>query len=175
MLSDDELILRLRNGDTKAFDKLYARYSKPLFNFICRILNDRGLAEDLLQEAFLRILTKSYKPQAKFSTWLYTVATNLCLNEIRKRTRTSRLEKDIPNPRDRPHREAERRELAQKIEEAISFLPTNQRVAFCLRHYQGMPYREIARVLKCPLGTVKSRIHNAVRNLKTHLEDYYDV
>ncbi len=174
-MTDDELILRFRKGDAKAFDELYSRYSKSLFNFICRMLNDRELAEDLLQEVFLRILTKTYRAQAKFSTWLYTVATNLCLNEVKKRTKTYRLEKDIPNPRDRPHREAERSELSQKIEEAISSLPATQRVAFCLRHYQGMPYREIARVLGCPLGTVKSRIHNAVDNLKTYLEDHYEM
>ncbi len=168
-------MLKSRKGDTQAFQELYARYNKPLFSFIYRMVNDYERAEDLLQDTFLKTLVKRYQPRGKLSTWLYKVATNLCLNELKKGRRTVQLRGDVSNPRDRPHREAERRELSQRIEEAVSSLPSAQRAAFCLRHYQGLTYQEIAGVVGCPLGTVKSRIHSAIRNLKTYLEEYYEV
>lgn len=174
-LNDDELVLKCRRGDTQAFDKLYAHYNKPLFNFIYKMVNDYELAEDLLQDTFLRTLVKHYQPRGKFSNWLYRVAANLCLNELKKGRRTVQLKGDVSNPGDGPHKEAERRELSSKIEDAISALPVRQRVAFCLRHYQGLTYSQIASVLGCPLGTVKSRIHSAVTSLKADLEEHYEV
>jgi RNA polymerase sigma-70 factor (ECF subfamily) len=103
------------------------------------------------------------------------VATNLSLNEIKKVRRTVTLEKDIPNPGDKPCKDMERKELSLKIEEAISSLPTTQKVVFCLRHFQGLHYEEIAGIVGCPMGTVKSRIHSAVMNLRNYLEGYYEL
>ena len=174
-MDENRLIQRCRRGDSEAFDRLYAKYSKPLFNFIYRLVNDHELSCDLLQDTFLKILIGPYESRGKFSTWIYKVATNLCLNEIVKAKRTVPLEEDPPNPRDSPSQEMERKELSQKIEKAISSLPTQQRVAFCLRNYQGLPYGEIASLLECPLGTVKSRIHCAVQNLKSYLEEYHEM
>lgn len=174
-LNDDELLLKCRKGDTQAFHKLYARYNKVLFNFIYRMVNDYELAEDLLQDTFLRTLVKHYQPRGKLSNWLYRVAANLCLNELKKGRRTVQLKGDVSNPGDGPHKEAERRELSNKIQDAISALPAAQRAAFCLRHYHGFTYYQIASVLRCPLGTVKSRIHSAVRSLRIYLEEHYEV
>jgi RNA polymerase sigma-70 factor (ECF subfamily) len=175
LINDDELIQRCRRGDSLAFDKLYAQYCKPLFNYIYKMINDPELAEDILQETFLKALTGNYEHRGKFSTWLYRVATNLSLNEIKKVRRTVTLEKDIPNPKDKPCKDMERKELTLKIEEAISSLPSSQKVAFCLKHFQGLHYEEIASIVGCPLGTVKSRIHSAVMNLRKYLEGYYEV
>lgn len=184
--SDEELIERCKKGDVTAFDRLYKKYSAPLTNYIFKLLADFDRAEDLFQETFVRVLTKShyYRPRAKFSTWVYKIATNLCYNELRRRRQLPTVplddciaegfEKgsDIPSdPNQCPLRRVENRDLYEKVLNAMRRLPVDQRTVFSLRFYQELPYDQIAEILNCPLGTVKSRMHNAVRKLQNLLKD----
>ncbi|MFQ5905920.1 MAG: RNA polymerase sigma factor [bacterium] len=175
--SDSELAVRCREGDAQAFEVLYKKYSKSLFNFIYRMIGDCDRTMDLYHDVFMRIITaKRYEPRAKFSTWLYRVATNLCINEIRKKRPVSldeRLGKGMKFE-DRtisPQHYAYNGELAERIEKAIAGLTEIQRAVFMLRHYQGLSYEEIASVMRCPLGTVKSRLSSAVNALRRTLRE----
>jgi len=175
--SDAELAVRCREGDVQAFEVLYKKYSKSLFNFIYRMIGDYDRSMDLYHDVFMRVITaKRYEPRAKFSTWLYRVATNLCINEMRKKKPVSldeRLQKGLKfgDGAISPQHYAYNGELAEKIKKAIAGLTDIQRAVFTLRQYQGLSYDEIARVLGCPIGTVKSRLNSAVNALRRTLRE----
>lgn len=176
-VSDAELAVRCRKGDTEAFETLYKKYSKSLFNYIYRMVGDYDRARDLYQETFMRVLTaKRYQPLAKFSTWLYRIATNLCLNDLKQKKPVSLdaklkigcgFEAKATSPEDYAYN----KELGEKIKRAIAELTDIQRAVFTLRHYQGLSYREIARTLRCPMGTVKSRLSSAMNALRKSLSE----
>lgn len=172
-MSDEELFIKCRKGDTSAFRSLYEKYSKPLLNYIHRILGDYESSKDIFQTTFLRVLTKSFTPQARFSTWLYKVATNLCYTELKKNKRTlplsDKLVTLLPDNNKTAHQIVEQEDLIKNIGDSLLYLTEIQRTVFCLRFYEDKSYEEIAEILDIPVGTVKSRLHYAVKAL----QDYF--
>jgi RNA polymerase sigma-70 factor (ECF subfamily) len=185
---DAALMLRVKRGDRAAFVALVEKYKQPLQNFIHRTLRDETEAEDLAQNVFLQVYKSRdrYERTAKFSTWLFTIARNLCLNEIRRRSRhpAESLEETHGENEDQPQRQYEDKkvflptdnvlhsELAQKIEEALAELPENQRTAILLCRQDELSYEEIAEVLDCSLSATKSLIHRGRETLKEKLKPY---
>ena len=185
---DAALMLRARRGDRAAFSGLVDKYKQPVMNFIHRSLRDEAEAEDLAQNVFLQAWKSRgrYRQTAKFSTWLFTIARNLCLNEIRRRSRhpAESIEEEHAEHEDQPHRQYEDRsqmappeqllqgELARKIEEALAGLPENQRTAILLCRQDELSYEEIAEVLDCSLSATKSLIHRGRETLKEKLKPY---
>src|ERR1700735_2691215 len=186
--SDAVLMLRVKRGDRAAFTELVEKYKQPLVNFICRYLRDETEAEDLAQNVFLQVYKSRarYERTAKFSTWLFTIARNLCLNEIRRRSRhpAESLEETHPENEDQPSRQYEDKkvflptenvlhgELKKKSEEALAVLPENQRPAILLCRQDELSYEEIAEVLDCSLSATKSLIHRGREALKEKLKPY---
>jgi RNA polymerase sigma-70 factor (ECF subfamily) len=185
---DAVLMLRVKRGDRAAFAGLVERYKQPLFNFIFRTLRDETETEDVAQNTFLQVWKSRarYRRTAKFSTWLFTIARNLCLNEIRRRSRhpAESLEETHAEHDDQPSRQYEDRkvflptenvlhsELAKKIEEALAELPENQRTAILLCRQDEVSYEEIAEILGCSLSATKSLIHRGRETLKEKLKPY---
>jgi RNA polymerase sigma-70 factor (ECF subfamily) len=185
---DAQLMLRVKQGDMVAFEELVGKYKQPVINLIYRTLPDAAEAEDLAQHVFLQVFKSAhrYLVSAKFSTWLYTIARNLCLNEIRRRSRHPAESLDIGHPdnEDQPLRQYEdtknfsppdlllQDELVQKIEQALAELPENQRTAIMLFREKEMSYEEIAEVLACSLSATKSLIHRGRETLKQKLKPY---
>jgi RNA polymerase sigma-70 factor (ECF subfamily) len=186
--ADAALMLRVKRGDRAAFASLVEKYRQPLFNFIFRTLRDEIEAEDVAQNTFLQVWKSRarYQRTAKFSTWLFTIARNLCLNEIRRRSRhpAESLEEPHAEHEDQPQRQYEDKkitlptetalhgELAGKIEEALAELPENQRTAILLCRQDELSYEEIAEVLDCSLSATKSLIHRGRETLKEKLKPY---
>lgn len=185
---DAALMLRVKRGDRAAFAELVEKYKQPLFNFIFRTLRDEAETEDVAQNTFLQVWKSRarYQRTAKFSTWLFTIARNLCLNEIRRRSRhpAESLEESHAEHDDQPLRQYEDKkvflptetalhgELAEKIEEALAGLPENQRTAILLCRQDELSYEEIAAVLDCSLSATKSLIHRGRETLKEKLKAY---
>jgi RNA polymerase sigma-70 factor (ECF subfamily) len=180
---DLELMLGVRRGDAGSFDALLARHRTPLVNFFLRMVRDRGLAEDLAQEAFLRVYQARgrWKPDAKFTTWLYRIATNLALNALRAGRRAGAVaaprdgdgEDDMARLADPAPRVDEQMMLSEReriIREAVGALPENQRAAVVLHKYQEVDYREIGRVLGVSESAVKSLLFRAYETLRARLE-----
>jgi len=185
---DATLMLRVKRGDTGAFTELVEKYKQPVINFIARTLRDETEAEDLAQNVFVQVYKSAwrYKKSAKFSTWLFTIARNLCLNEIRRRSRhpTDSLDVTHPDQPDQPAQQFEdtktftppesllQGELERKIEEALAELPENQRTAILLCRQDELSYEDIAEVLDCSLSATKSLIHRGRETLKEKLKPY---
>ena len=181
-------MLRVKRGDRAAFAGLVDKYKQPVMNFIQRSLRDEIEAEDLAQNVFLQAWKSRarYRQTAKFSTWLFTIARNLCLNEIRRRSRhpAESIEETHAEHDDQPRQQYEDKsqiappekllhgELAQKIEEALAELPENQRTAILLCRQDELSYEEIAEVLDCSLSATKSLIHRGRETLKEKLKPY---
>jgi RNA polymerase sigma-70 factor (ECF subfamily) len=185
---DAALMLRVKQGDTAAFTELVEKYKQPVMNLVYRTLRDATEAEDLAQNVFVQVYKSAhrYKTTARFSTWLFTIARNLCLNEIRRRSRHPAESLDVSHPEqeDQPLRQFEDKktfsppdlllqgELARKIEAALAELPENQRTAILLCRQEEMSYEEIAEVLGCSLSATKSLIHRGREALKDKLKPY---
>jgi RNA polymerase sigma-70 factor (ECF subfamily) len=185
---DAALMLRVKRGDRAAFAELVDKYKQPVMNFIFRRLRDETEAEDLAQNVFLQVYKSRgrYKQTAKFSTWLFTIAHNLCLNELRRRSRhpAESLEETHTENEEQPPRQFEDKsqtaapdnvlhsELAQKIDEALHELPENQRSAILLCRQEDLSYEQIAKILRCSLSATKSLIHRGRETLKEKLKPY---
>ena len=181
-------MLRVKKGDTAAFTELVEKYKQPVMNLVYRTIHDLTEAEDLAQNVFVQVYKSAprYQSTAKFSTWLFTIARNLCLNEIRRRTRHPAESLDAPHPEqeDQPLRQFEDKktfsppesllhgELAGKIEEALADLPENQRSAVLLCRREDLSYEEIAGILGCSVSATKSLIHRGRETLKERLKTY---
>jgi len=177
--SDIELMFSLKRGDRRALSVLFERYERPLVHFLAQMLGNEAEAADLFQETFLRVLraAKTWEPKAAFSTWVYTIARNLALDRLKKvhGLPTVALEGDeedegslretLPAATADPGDSAGIRELATVVRGALRQLPPKKREVLFLRVYQGLPYEEIARIVNAPLGTVKYRIHDALKSL----------
>jgi len=185
---DAVLMLRVQQGDSAAFAELVDKYKQPIINFAYRMLRDVTEAEDLAQNAFVQVYKSAqrYEASSKFSTWVFTITRNLCLNEIRRRSRHPADSADAPHSEleDQPRQQFEDKktfsppdsllhhELEEKIEEALSALPENQRAAILLCRQDELSYEDIARVLHCSLSATKSLIHRGRETLKEKLKPY---
>ncbi len=185
---DAALMLRVKQGDTEAFTTLVEKYKQPVMNLAYRTLRDATEAEDLAQNVFVQTWKSAnrYEPTAKFSTWVFTIARNLCLNEIRRRTRhpAESLDQVRDDNPEQPLFQVEDRRLAStpdqmlrgelenKVDEAIAALPENQRIALALCREDELSYEQIAEVLDCSLSATKSLIHRARETLKQKLKPY---
>jgi len=181
-------MLRVKRGDRAAFTGLVEKWKQPVMNFIFSTLRDETESEDVAQNTFVQVWKSRarYERTAKFSTWLFTIARNLCLNEIRRRSRhpAESLEETHGETDDQPSRQFEDKnialatenvlygELAKKIEEALAELPENQRTAILLCRRDEVSYEEIAEILGCSLSATKSIIHRGREALKEKLKPY---
>lgn len=186
--ADADLMLRVKRGDREAFDTLMRHWQQPVINFVYRTLPDADEAEDLAQAVFVQLWKTAarYEPSAKFSTFLFTIARNLCLNELRRRARHPADSLDEPRADDESHpfrqiedrREvaaddaAQRAELVGKVQAALDDLPEKQRTALVLCREGELSYEEIAVVLGTSLQATKSLIHRARETLKARLKPY---
>jgi RNA polymerase sigma-70 factor (ECF subfamily) len=183
--SDVQLMLDVKAGDDASFDFLLRKYRLPLVNFLYRMVRDSATAEDLAQEVFLRVYRarKQYSPSAKFTTWMFRIATNLALNSARD-NRYRKLETSIDTPQSNQEDAAPRelpapemridehlldRDRNEFIRRAIGALPEKQRVAVLLHKYEEMDYAEIARILECSESALKSLLFRAYETLRLEL------
>ncbi len=174
---DPELVDAYLQGNRYAFHELTTRYQGRLLNFIYRTIGDRDRAEDLVQETFVRVYRHLHRfdPTKKFSTWIYTIASNLAKNELRNRSRNPMiLFQAIKKNWDADHRPLQwedssyapddlfrKRHLRDQVEKAVAELPEHHRVVFVLRELEGKTYEEISEITGVTLGTVKSRLNRA--------------
>ena len=181
-LTDEELVTRSRGGDTDSFNQLVLRWERPIYALAYRVIGREEEARDVCQDTFLRAYRAlpGFKGQAKFSSWLYRIALNLCRDWIRRQRRAPVMQ--MPEGVDplemaAEHEPAEsietlvaRRELSAVVEEAMALLPEEQRTAIILKEYHGMTFQEIADLQGCPLSTVKTRLYQGLSVLRRHLE-----
>ena len=174
-LRDEDLIVKVQEGDRRAFDEIVARYKGRLYSFILRMVKDPTTADELTQETLIRVFihAEKYREIARFSTWIFTIATNLVRNTMRKRSRRPRLLSlnpapeeneaiiDPPDPTADPSRGIEGEELGDLIAQATSKIPEKYRIPFLLREVEELTYEEIQQVTGLKLGTVRSRINRA--------------
>lgn len=181
---DGLLVQRSKRGDLGAFEELVARYEKKVYNLAFRLTGNHDDADDVAQEALLRAYTSlsSFRGDSSFSTWLYRIVTNAGLDEIRRRrrrattslddplsTREGEVARQVPDASEGPVEIAERTEVREQVQEAINSLAGDHRVVLILRDLQGLSYAEIAGILRCPLGTVRSKLSRARERLKFRL------
>lgn len=169
--SDLQLVQRLQRGDETAFDELLSRYKRPVVNFCYRLLGDAGDADDVAQEVFVRVYQhiREYRPRGKFTTWLFTLARNGCLDRLRYRKRHPTAPLDAAPEPASVSREAETREIGEQIAAAVAQLPEEQRVALVLAEYHGLSYAEIAGVMRCSEKSVEARLYRAKQTLRQRL------
>lgn len=176
-LSDEELMERVKGIDPKpAFSELMNRYECRLVNFLNRYTGNRETAENLVQETFLRIYNNrnEYEPSAKFKTYIYRIATNLAIDEFRKKNRRkeelvddfSQSESSSPNP----HEKVEIGDRAERVRAGLMKLDEKHRAVIVMKWFDGMKYEQIAKVLGISVGTVKSRVHYALKQLEVELK-----
>ena len=189
-LTDSELVERFLAGDPRRFQELVERYQSRMVNFIHRAIGDRDRAEDLAQEVFIRVYRhiRRFDTSKKFSTWIYTIASNLAKNELRNRSRnplvlfqslTSNWDDDhrplqFEDSSMRPDDLYRRRHLQQLVERAAEELPPHHREVFILREVDGKSYEEIAEITGTQLGTVKSRLNRARNRFAQIIEPWLE-
>ena len=180
--TDEDLVARSRGGDLDSFNQLILRWERPIYALAYRVIGREEDARDVCQETFLRAFRAlpGFKGQAKFSSWLYRIALNLCRDWIRRQRRAPTVQ--LPEGVDPSELAAERgpvesiedlvsrRELSAVVEEAMARLPEEQRTAIVLKEYHGMTFQEIADLQGCPLSTVKTRLYQGLSVLRRHLE-----
>jgi RNA polymerase sigma-70 factor (ECF subfamily) len=189
-LDDARVVQTFLDGDARAFTELVVRYQSRLLNFVYRTIGDRERAEDLVQEVFVRVYRHlaRFDQGKKFSTWIYTIASNLAKNELRNRSRnplvlfqTIKKEWDgdyrplqFEDTSARPDDLFRKRHLKELVEWAVAQLPEHHRVVFVLRELEGKSYEEIADITGCNLGTVKSRLNRARNSFATVIAPLLD-
>lgn len=189
--SDKELVRLSRRGDERAARELVHRFERPVFSIVYRMVRDRELAEDLAQDAFVRTFNHldRYDSRYKFSSWLFKIAYNLTVDHLRKRElqtisvhgapdavtpeRQEATSLTLQSEEESPDDRIVAKELAGELEEAIAGLREDYRTAILLRHVEGRPYEEIAEIMDIPLGTVKTYIFRARRELREALSASY--
>jgi RNA polymerase sigma-70 factor (ECF subfamily) len=180
--TDEELVARAQGGDIESFNQLIVRWERPIYALAYRVIGREEDARDVCQDAFLRAYRAlpGFKGQAKFSSWLYRIALNLCRDWIRRQRRAPVAQ--LPEDTEASELAAEkgpvesiedlvaRRELSAIVEEAMSELSEEQRTAIILKEYHGMTFQEIADMQGCPLSTVKTRLYQGLSLLRRRLE-----
>jgi RNA polymerase sigma-70 factor (ECF subfamily) len=177
----EDLMARIAKGDDDAFEILVNRHQTSVLNLIYRFIGDRTQAKDLAQEVFIRVwqAAKSYEPKAKFTTWIYQITTNLCLNELKSARRRRwfsfhRSDEENENTIEETFSDGApsaedlllAKERSRQISDALQSLPDNQRMALVLKRYDGLSYQEIAQMLNCSIPAVESLIVRAKRTLQ---------
>jgi len=180
---EEDLLRRCARGDAAAYRELVERLEKPLINFILRFVGERHVAEDLFQETFVRVVKTlgDFRPEASLSTWIHTIARNLSLDWLKAKRRHRETALDAVSSEERgrviyfkdmlragsasPDARAESTEEERRVSQALGSLSPIKREALVLRMYAGLQYSEIARIQNAPVGTVKFRIHEAIRDL----------
>jgi RNA polymerase sigma-70 factor (ECF subfamily) len=188
-LSDVEVVALAQQGKEAAYRELLERYERPVFSLIFRMVRDRETAEDLSQETFIKVLNNidRYSPDFKFSSWLFKIANNLTIDHLRRRRLDTISIEGAPDAvtaesaratsiviasaNESPLAELESKELGASIEQAIAQLRPEYRACIILRHVEDRSYEEIAEIVKLPLGTVKTYIHRARRELRAALNE----
>ena len=186
-ISSEELMARIAEGDEDAFEVLVDRHQTSILNLIYCFIGDRTQAKDLAQEVFLRVwqAAKTYKPEAKFTTWLYRITANLCLNELKSSRRRklfqflqfgedqeNTIEEVLVDASPSPEDLLLSREQSRRISDALQSLPANQRMALVLKRYDDLSYQEIAKVIGCSVSAVESLLVRAKRSLQEKLKNY---
>jgi RNA polymerase sigma-70 factor (ECF subfamily) len=190
--SDQQVVEWAKDGQDPAFRELVRRYERPVFSLIYRMVRDRALAEDLAQETFIKVLNgiRSYRPEYKFSSWIFKIANNAAIDHLRRRDLDTLSLDGSPHAQTAEEMQATAlqldgraespldavtsRELGSQIERAIARLRPEYRACILLRHVEGHSYEEIAQMLDLPLGTVKTYIHRARNELRVYLEGVRD-
>lgn len=181
MESDIELMLKTKAGDDSAFSELMNRHYKGVLNFIYRFTNMKENSEDLAQEVFLRVYRSAskYRPEAKFTTWLYKIATNVSLTHVKKKNTNVSLDEMNENTGELENPDLEisddiiyRKEMKNVIITAMETLPEREKIAIMLCKYEGLSYEETAQVLECSVGAVKAYVHRGRMKLVTKLKPY---
>ena len=189
--SDETLMLRYQGGDRASFAVLVKRHQTPLYNFALRQIRVPQVAEDVVQEAFARVVQNAadFKHEARFTTWMYTITRNLCIDQLRKRALRKHpsldeargeggdgltLGEQTADPRASVEREATGTELKERIARAVDALPDEQREVFLMRELSNLPFKEIADITGVPENTVKSRMRYALERLQSALSEYED-
>lgn len=187
--ADVALVERCCANDRQAFETLVRRYQNKVHNFISKMTNDAEDAEDLTQETFVKAYLSlgNFRGESSVQTWLYRIATNLCIDRSRRRKRQvptafsldepledehEQISREIPDHAADPYRHLARKELRKRVREGLSSLTEKLRAVIVLYDIQGLSYEEIAQVLNCPVGTVKSRLFNARIELGQRLKSY---
>jgi RNA polymerase sigma-70 factor (ECF subfamily) len=186
-ISSEELMARIAKGDEDAFEILVNRHQTSVSNLIYHFIGDKTQAKDLAQEVFLRVWqgAKTYKPKAKFTTWLYRIGANLCLNEL-KSARRRKWFSFNRSDEDSEHTFGETladsapsaedlllsKERTRQISDALQGLPENQRMALILKRYDDLSYQEIAQIIGCSVSAVESLLVRAKRSLQEKLKNY---
>ena len=189
-MDDSEVVGVFLTGEERAFQELVDRYQTRLLNFVYRTIGDREKAEDLVQEVFIRVYRHLHRfdRTKKFSTWIYTIASNLAKNELRNRSRNPLVlfqtirknwqDDDRPlqfeDTTARPDDLYRKRHLRALVEESVAQLPEHHRQVFVLRELEGKSYEEIAEITSCNLGTVKSRLNRARTSFAAIIEPWLD-
>lgn len=175
-MEDIELIGRVKEGDARAVDALVEAYKRPLFAFILRMIDNHAAAEDIFQETWLRVVRyiSRFRGDAKFSTWLFQIALNLCRDEVRKRSRWSydSIDDHAHHLSLDPDIDPEKMMRAKQVQSMIDELPVKMREVIVLRYYHDMSDSEIAGVVGCPEGTIKSRFYRASEIMRKKWESY---
>ncbi|HVF60424.1 MAG TPA: sigma-70 family RNA polymerase sigma factor [Thermoanaerobaculia bacterium] len=184
-LSDDELIAAILGGDRERFGDLVERYQGRLVNYLFRLLRNLDEAHELAQEVFLKVhqVLDRYDPQYKFSTWLFRVAQNAAIDQIRRRrlklvslaqedAEGESRDWDLPSPDRGPYGHLRNQERGEALQSAIDALPWEYRELILLRHFGELPYEEIAQLKRMPLGTVKNKLFRGRQMLKERLADF---
>lgn len=187
MTDDDQLMIRLQEGDNAAFDELVDRYQSPLIGFFIRNTRDVQLSEDLAQDTLIKLYQQSwdYLPVGRFRGWLFRIARNLLIDDIRRKTNDA-LVRAVKRPRDEeddvlnriaseltaPEDKADQREVARLVDAGLDLLPEEQRQTFTLHHFGGVSLPEIAQIMDIPLATCKSRLRLAREKLAEVLKGH---
>ena len=186
-IRSEELMARIAKGDESAFEILVDRHQASVLNLIYRFIGDGTQAKDLAQEVFIRVwqAAKTYRPEAKFTTWLYRITANLCFNEVKSSRRKkwfsfNRSDKDGEHTFEETLADSApsaedlllEKERSRQISDALQSLPDNQRMALVLKRYDDLSYEEIARILNCSVSAVESLLVRAKRTLQEKLKNY---
>jgi len=190
MHSDEQLVERFVAGETDSFPILVERYEARVYSIVYGIMGSRDEAEDLSQEVFIKVYENlgHFKGKSKFYTWIYRITVNVCLSAQRKKSQSNRIismsrlsgvsanpgEVELADETFSPQKVFKDRELASKIQLAINSLPGILRITFILREFEDLSYRELARIFRCSMGTVKSRLSRARESLRQTLTPYLE-
>ena len=166
-MEDFKLYFRFKEGDQGAFEELYEKYAPPLYRYLFRLLLNEDDSKDVLQETFLRLFRSSLEVKGKLSSWLFKVATNLAYRRLVSVKATVSLDDCDESVLSQLPYQVER----STIEKALRSLPEQQRAVVMLKFFEGFRYKEIAEILECPVGTVKSRMYHAIMKLREFLKE----